>query len=132
MGDHYGRREIEADRLKEPSAPAVAPVSLIQDALNKADEAAVQEFINDLKGMSKAAMERELEIVTRRIEEDEPWQEALTAAIRKAWWQHAPYEDGDPDAPDSIKDRNGEIVLSLCRRCGKGEIELFEPCVEVK
>lgn len=42
--------------------------------------------------------------------------------------QHDLYKDGDPDAPDSIKDRNGEVVLGLCKACGRGEIELSEPC----
>lgn len=41
---------------------------------------------------------------------------------------HDLYETGDADAPDAIKDRNGEVVLGLCRRCNKGEIELDEPC----
>lgn len=41
---------------------------------------------------------------------------------------HDLYKTGDPDAPDSIKDRNGEVVLGLCRRCRKGECELTEPC----
>lgn len=41
---------------------------------------------------------------------------------------HNLYETGDPRAPDSIKDRNGEVVLGLCKRCGRGESELSEPC----
>ena len=43
--------------------------------------------------------------------------------------QHLLYKNGDSDAPDSIKDSNGEIVLALCRVCGRGEAELDEPCV---
>jgi hypothetical protein len=42
--------------------------------------------------------------------------------------QHVLYETSDADAPDVIKDRNGEVVLGLCRVCGRGEIELSEPC----
>jgi hypothetical protein len=41
---------------------------------------------------------------------------------------HDLYETGDPDAPDAIKDRNGEVVLGLCRKCGKAEVQLDEPC----
>lgn len=41
---------------------------------------------------------------------------------------HLLYETSDPDAPDCIKDRNGEVVLGLCRVCGKGESELSGPC----
>jgi hypothetical protein len=42
--------------------------------------------------------------------------------------EHDLYETGDPDAPDVVKDRNGKVVLGLCRRCGRAEIELSEPC----
>lgn len=41
---------------------------------------------------------------------------------------HVLFAQGDLDAPDSIKDRNGDIVLDLCRICGKAEIELDAPC----
>jgi hypothetical protein len=43
--------------------------------------------------------------------------------------EHDLYKDGDPDAPAGIKDANGEVVLGLCRRCGRAEAELVEPCV---
>lgn len=45
--------------------------------------------------------------------------------------QHDLYADGDADAPDCIKDRNGQIVLGLCKKCGKAECELTEPCPPV-
>ena len=41
---------------------------------------------------------------------------------------HVLYVTGDPDAPNSIKDRNGEVVLSHCRVCNGGESELEETC----
>lgn len=43
--------------------------------------------------------------------------------------EHDLYMKGDPDAPAAIKDANGEVVLGLCRRCGRAEAELAEPCV---
>lgn len=42
---------------------------------------------------------------------------------------HILYDQSDPDAPSSIKDGNGDIVLGLCKVCGRGEVELEEPCV---
>lgn len=48
-----------------------------------------------------------------------------TTAVTEA---HILYKTGDPDAPDVIKDRNGEVVLGLCRICGRGGAELSEPC----
>lgn len=42
--------------------------------------------------------------------------------------RHNLYLTGDPDAPASVKDGNGEVVLGLCRDCGKGESELSGPC----
>jgi hypothetical protein len=43
---------------------------------------------------------------------------------------HVLYETADNDAPDVIMDRNGVVVLGLCRICGRAEIELSEPCGE--
>lgn len=43
---------------------------------------------------------------------------------------HTLYKTGDADAPPQIKDRNGEVVLDLCRVCGKGEAELDQPCIQ--
>lgn len=44
---------------------------------------------------------------------------------------HRLYETGHPLAPDAILDRNGEVVLGCCMRCGAGEIELEqENCEE--
>lgn len=41
---------------------------------------------------------------------------------------HVLYKTGDKGAPDQIKDRNGEVVLAMCKICGKAEIELDQPC----
>jgi 7-carboxy-7-deazaguanine synthase len=41
---------------------------------------------------------------------------------------HDLYKTGDPDLPSVICDRNGEVVLGLCRTCNKGEAELSQPC----
>jgi hypothetical protein len=41
---------------------------------------------------------------------------------------HILYETGDLDAPEPIKDGNGEVVLGLCRVCGRGEVELEGAC----
>ena len=38
--------------------------------------------------------------------------------------KHVLYETQDADAPDAIKDRNGEVVLAMCRHCNRGEAEL--------
>jgi len=42
--------------------------------------------------------------------------------------KHDLYTEKDDDAPSSIKDRNDEIVLGLCKRCGQGEGDLEEFC----
>ena len=42
--------------------------------------------------------------------------------------EHVLYEKDDADAPDSIKDRNGDITLALCRNCGRAESDLAQPC----
>lgn len=62
--------------------------------------------------------------VTSNIEH---WQNRVTE--QPGGITHELYEDGDAKAPECIKDRNGEVVLGLCKKCGKGEAELVEPCV---
>lgn len=42
--------------------------------------------------------------------------------------EHVLYKRGDAGVPDVIKDQNGDIVLGLCKVCGRAEIELDEPC----
>lgn len=48
---------------------------------------------------------------------------------------HDLYTDADKDRPDVICDSDGQVVLGLCKRCGKGEAELYtdmggdSPCV---
>ena len=37
-----------------------------------------------------------------------------------------PVGQTSPDAPDQIKDRNGVVVLQMCRRCGRVEAELSD------
>lgn len=44
--------------------------------------------------------------------------------------QHVLYTDADKDRPEVICDSNGVVVLGLCKRCGKGEVELEGPCAQ--
>lgn len=57
--------------------------------------------------------------------------EAMRKEREASEMTHDLYKTGDVDAPAVIKDENGEVVLGLCRRCNKGEIELSEPCIVV-
>lgn len=43
---------------------------------------------------------------------------------------HSFYVTGNTDAPDQIRDGNGQVVLQQCRLCGKAEVELIPsvPC----
>lgn len=45
---------------------------------------------------------------------------------------HDLYTDADADRPPVICDANGSVVLSLCKRCGKGESQLDGPCERQK
>lgn len=53
----------------------------------------------------------------------------IAKLTKKPLPEHDLYKTGDSDAPDCIQDRNGEVVLGLCRKCNRGEIELSEPCI---
>lgn len=48
--------------------------------------------------------------------------------LRQNRASHTLYKTGDTDAPACIKDQNGDIVLGMCRNCGRAESELSEPC----
>ena len=54
--------------------------------------------------------------------------DALNEAFPPAPAGHVLYKDGDSYIPESIKDRNGQVVLGLCKKCGKGEADLAGPC----
>ena len=43
--------------------------------------------------------------------------------------KHELYKTGDKYAPDQIKDRNGEVVLAMCKKCKRVEIELDNDCI---
>ncbi|HBS81057.1 MAG TPA: hypothetical protein DD989_20785, partial [Pseudomonas sp.] len=65
----------------------------------------------------------------RNTDELDELAEKITAALsRQAEPVHDLYRTSDEDAPESIKDRNGEVVLDLCRKCGRGEVELKDGC----
>ena len=46
--------------------------------------------------------------------------------------RHDLYTDNDSNIPASICDRNGQVALGLCKRCGRAEIELSEPCTALR
>ncbi len=45
---------------------------------------------------------------------------------------HDLYTDADKDRPQVICDSNGQVALSMCKRCGKGESQLTEPCISAR
>lgn len=42
--------------------------------------------------------------------------------------KHVFYKTEDKDAPQVVKDRNDEVVLSMCRHCKQAEADLQEYC----
>lgn len=38
---------------------------------------------------------------------------------------HEYYDDDDTNIPDALLDINGEVVLAMCKHCGKAEGDLF-------
>lgn len=42
--------------------------------------------------------------------------------------KHVLFETEDADRPACVCDSNGDVVLSLCRICGKGEADLEQEC----
>jgi hypothetical protein len=58
--------------------------------------------------------------------------QAIAEAEKRNWESHDLYTDADKDRPDVICDSNGQVVLGLCKRCGRGEAELETPCDKAK
>jgi hypothetical protein len=52
------------------------------------------------------------------------WDKSLSAYES----QHDLYKSGDQDIPRSILNASGDVVLGLCKKCGKGESDLTEAC----
>lgn len=42
--------------------------------------------------------------------------------------EHDLWKDGDKNIPTSISDRNGQVVLALCKICGGAESSLPTNC----
>ena len=55
--------------------------------------------------------------------------EMVAEQLKSNHESHDLYTNADADRPKVICDRNGEVVLCLCKRCGKAERDLAEPCV---
>ena len=41
---------------------------------------------------------------------------------------HELFQTGDPGCPEQALDRNGEVVLGVCKNCGRVEAELDDHC----
>ena len=54
----------------------------------------------------------------------------MRSKAQDAWLTHELIKTGDADVYPQICDSNGDVVLAYCRKCGGGEIELYEPCVD--
>ena len=48
--------------------------------------------------------------------------------MERTYLAHDLWQDGDKDIPSSITDRNGQVTLGLCKRCGQGEADLEYDC----
>ena len=52
----------------------------------------------------------------------------LQDSHKRNYITHSLFETGDTDCPEQAKDRNGEVVLGVCKNCGRIEVDLAEPC----
>lgn len=44
--------------------------------------------------------------------------------------KHELYKEGDNNIPKSIQDEHGDVVLAMCKICGKGEADLSDGCMQ--
>lgn len=74
------RAEALSDMAKDDT-----PVIAVEDAVKQAEDAAIAEFINDLRSFTPEEIDRELKEANDDLEEIEPWVEALTAWKRRGY-----------------------------------------------
>ena len=55
--------------------------------------------------------------------------EALRDSVN-TFTSHTLYVNGDTNIPSTLLDRNGDVVLDMCKVCGKAESELSENCTK--
>lgn len=41
---------------------------------------------------------------------------------------HEPWAENDPDCPEEILDRDGVMIVTRCKKCGRQYLDLNKPC----
>lgn len=104
-------------------------VSLLKTAgLERVVQRAVQRDMFETVGLNALMPEEVREAIVAAKEPIMSVKQSKVVTSPTNKLDHDLYKTGDADAPEQIKDRNGDVVLSLCRRCGKGGIDLSEGC----
>lgn len=106
--------------------PGQTPETVIKEmiAVATGEYEGHEETLDPWTADNRAEIDRWQRIISDALATPSP----QTRAVGKNNPHHDLYKTGDLDAPIEVKDRNGEVALDLCRNCGKGEIELCEPC----
>lgn len=92
-------------RVYDPSNDWVASFSDERDALN---------LIDKIRQFSPAA--------------PKPFIRENRDLLMRNYVSHELFQTGDPGCPEQALDWNGEVVLGVCKNCGRVEAELDEHC----
>jgi hypothetical protein len=102
-------------------------MSELEQAARKALDALLRAGLGGPIQMNQRAIDSAVGILRAALEQAEP----VVEPIGWRWDQsHELYTNADTDKPEAILDRNGEVVIGLCKRCGKGESELSGQCAQ--
>lgn len=71
------------------------------ETLGPAEQVALRDFENDLRGMEPYELKQELDAVTARIKDDIAWQEALTARMKQMRIEQTSAASENDDYPPS-------------------------------
>lgn len=93
--------------LRQPSAEDVAEVVGIVNSAAGGQQLVTAEYVVDGKVI---------------------WHAEFLAEELVLAHEHDLYRDGDANIPPALCDRNGQVVLGQCRRCGRAEVELSKLC----
>jgi len=136
--DEEARKRLQAAIINNETN-AYSELKKVQDELGafKAREEAWQtqhwemaealtDMLKDFKLLRTALHE------VRRATDSKALRTIAETALDATLPTHNIYQDGDENVPEVICDSNGSVTLGLCKTCGRGEIELEEPCIPRK
>lgn len=126
MGELLSAAELPLQSGK----PQFDPIFMAIAVLGKSSHQSIMRRIDCLPDHKINMLGHQLDHLVQRIAPEDSVFSNIQAELRSLSntiaATHTCYEKGDEGCPQSILDRNGDVVLGLCKHCGAGESELSQ------